>query len=372
MKGDEAPPRGWLLLGLCVLLVACVYARTLDGAFIWDDRYLTEEAGRLLLSPLAQAFQQPFWLGPPGEPGSHAYYRPLTSLSFMLDAAVHGENPSGFHLTNLLFHLVTTGLLFGLLRRRGNSDKTAFLLASAWALLPRLTEGAAWISGRGDVLAALCCLLALWVHRPGVRARLIGAMAIGFAALLCKESGVAVLVALFLLERSAAAATRSSSRAALLVLSVPAVGYLLLRLSAGATSVAEGIKLGFGARLLTGLEALGRYAFMLLDPLQPRSFFGQLGQTDYLFVALGVVVLGGLIFLATRWRRLSGETRALLVLGLVPLGLVLHLTAALPVEFVAADRYLYLPSAALLLAAAPAVGGGGSAGPAHPQGRVVV
>ena len=60
---------------------------------------------------------------------------------------------------------------------------------------------------------------------------------------------------------------------------------------------------------------------MLLDPLQPRSFFGQLGQTDYRFVALGVLVLGGLVILATRWRRLSGETRAFLALGLVPLGL---------------------------------------------------
>jgi protein O-mannosyl-transferase len=348
MTTGERAPRAALLLVLCLLLVACVYARAFDGPFIWDDRYLIADSESVRQGVVLQLFKQPFWLGPPGQAGSLSYYRPLTSLSFVVDFWLHGENASGFHLTNLLLHLLATGFVFGLLRQRQCEGRLAFLLTCVWALLPRLTEGAAWISGRGDVLAATFALAALWAYRPDSLARAWLAALLAFGALLSKESGIAVVLALVLLERGASARVRVVAPAAALL------AYLALRTAAGATSLGDGAALSVSARALTSLEALGRYAWMLLDPLQPRSLLGQLGHLQWRYVGAGVASAVALLVGATRWRKSSTPTRAFAVLAFVPLALVLHLTP-LPVTVVAADRYLYLPTAGLLLAAAPAL-----------------
>src|SRR5438445_6795651 len=111
MTSRAGEPRSGLLLGLCLLLVACVYIRALGGPFIWDDRHLISDSAAVRDLNLVQAFRQPFWLGEPGLSGSLAYYRPLTSASFVIDHALYGSNSSGFHLSNLLLHLLAVALL---------------------------------------------------------------------------------------------------------------------------------------------------------------------------------------------------------------------------------------------------------------------
>jgi tetratricopeptide (TPR) repeat protein len=93
---------------------------------------------------------------------------------------------------------------------------------------------------------------------------------------------------------------------------------------------------------------------MVVNPFQPRTFLGRPGHLEPLFVVLGVLALPGLVLLVSKVRRVTPVTRAFLVLALIPLLLVLHLTP-LPLVTVAADRYLYLPIAALLVALVPAV-----------------
>jgi len=350
-RADE--PRSGLLLALCLLLVACVYIKVLGGPFIWDDRHLIDEAPVARGVDVLQAFRQPFWLGEPGHSGSMTYYRPLTSVSFLIDTWLYGGNSSGFHFSNLILHLLSVSLLFGLLRSRGAGATLTLLLASCWALLPRLTEDAAWISGRGDVLATVASLAALTAYRPGSAWRFSCALLCAFLALLAKESGIAVLVALLLLElRQPALPESPRQRYRALLLALPLCLYALLRYRAGALSLGDGLRLGTTGRLLASLEAIGRYTFMLVNPLQPRSLLGQLGRVDWRFAALGAVTLAGLGFALRSVRRMTPETLALLALALVSIGLVLHLTP-LPLTVVAADRYLYLPSAALLLALAP-------------------
>src|SRR3954470_6027173 len=49
--------------------------------------------------------------------GYASNWHPLTWISHMLDCQIYGLKPGGHHLTNLLFHVANTLLLFGLLRR---------------------------------------------------------------------------------------------------------------------------------------------------------------------------------------------------------------------------------------------------------------
>jgi tetratricopeptide (TPR) repeat protein len=359
-SAGQRAPRGWLLLLLSLLAVAGVYLPALGGPFLWDDRHLIPEGTAPQAVDIKRAFTQPFWFGSSQSQASVSYFRPLTTLSLDWDRSLHGDVSAGYHLTNVAAHLLAMGLLFALLRRRV-SELVAFVVALGWALLPRLTEDAAWISGRGDVLAGALALGALWVHRPGSSLRLALAALLALGSSWCKEAGVAAFAALLVLELAGASAGRAkplSPRLGLLL--GPLLLYGASRFWAGAGSMGDGQSLGLAQRSITVLEALGRYAFMLANPFQPRSVIGQLGAPSWPFVVLGGGVALTAALVALRRPKLSPETTAYLVLGVTPLLLVLHV-APLPVTAVAADRYLYLPSAGLLLALAPALQGALSA-----------
>ena len=352
-QGARGEPRGWLWLSLLLAVVAGVYAPTLGAPFVWDDSRLVESP-ELRRLDLARAFLEPFWFGAPGEAGSSAFFRPLTSLSFGVDYQLHADNPAGYHLSNLLLHLLSTGVLFALLRRRRVGVPLAFALAACWALWPPLTEGVAWISGRGDVLAGLFALSALWAFRPERAGRLVLAAFFAQCSALSKESGLATFVALGILYAAAGIEPAPRTRRlGWLALGLPLALYAALRLNAGA-SAGDALPLPKLLRGYAMLEAVGRYGFMLLDPFQPRTFMGRLGQPTWSFVALGVAVLLALVATLPRWRRAVPDTLAYAALGLLPLALVVHVVP-LPVTVVASDRYMYLPTLGLVLSSATAV-----------------
>jgi len=230
-------------------------------------------------SPLADAtaslgdfLSRPFWTDSDAHALSLSYYRPLVSYSFALDHRLHGTNSGGFHLTNIVFHLVNTGLLFALLRRAGRAAWVAGLVALGWALLPRLAEAVAWISGRTDLLATTFAFGALLAWERSLPRRLLAALLL-LAGLLAKETAFAVLPALVAYEWRGG--SRASARVAGLLerlwpLLLAALTYAALRaLTIGLH--AGGLTLGMGERLMAVLEASGSYALMLLDAWRPRA-----------------------------------------------------------------------------------------------------
>jgi tetratricopeptide (TPR) repeat protein len=357
MTGAESKePRAGLFLILSLLIVACVYATVLQAPLVWDDTILITDSDRLRSLDLAPIFLKPFWIGSSAADVTQVYYRPLTTLSFAIDYRLHGENPAGYHLTNVGLHLLASGLLFGLLRRRGLSVALTFLLTTAWALLPRLTEGAAWVSGRTDVLATTFTLAALLVHLPARPKRMLWCAFLALCALLSKEVGAGAVVALALMELGSKASVLARGRRRWLAvwpLALTCLVYAGLRVAAHAIR-GDGPELALQGRALLVLEAAGRYALMLLDPIQPRSYIGRIGLPDGPFILLGAAVLIATIALLPQLRRATTETRAFLALGALALLLVLQVIP-LPITVVAADRYLYLPTAALLLAIAPSL-----------------
>lgn len=106
---------------------------------------------------------------------SHAAnWHPLTSLSLMLDREIFGLSAGGYHLTNLLFHIVNTLLLFFLFNKMTGTIYRSFFVAALFALHPLHVESVAWISARKDVLSAFFWLLtigayALYVKHPGIK-----------------------------------------------------------------------------------------------------------------------------------------------------------------------------------------------------------
>jgi len=91
-------------------------------------------------------------------------WHPLTWLSHMLDVELYGLNPGRHHLTNVLFHIANTLLLFGLLRRMTGTIWRSGLVAALFALHPLHIESVVWIAERKDVLSTFFGILAIWSY----------------------------------------------------------------------------------------------------------------------------------------------------------------------------------------------------------------
>jgi tetratricopeptide (TPR) repeat protein len=349
-------PRPGLLLCCLLVAVLAAYIPVLGGPFIWDDHHLVEESPLVQkLQPLSHYFRQGFWQGDDVEPG-RTYYRPLSILSLALDEKIYGENSSGFHITNLIFHLLSTCLLFDLLRARAVGAYGATLGTALWALHPRLTEAVAWISGRTDVLAGFFVLCALWAQRRRSPAGAASTAVCLLLGLLCKEVALAGVAAIVVLEFLDSPSARERLRRIVPVLLTLLV-YLALRANALGPSTERSVQLlPWGARLEACAAAIGHYFCMLCSPWFPDIQIGRLNHPRLAYVLLGGGVLlagfAGSAWLARRSPRISPEWAGALTLTAAALGLVLHLIP-FSVNVLAADRFLYLPLAGIVLAVTP-------------------
>ena len=149
-----------LLISLALVLITlATYWRLLSSDFVnYDDnKYVTEnhhvQAG-LTFPGLRWAF----------DIGYASNWHPLTWLSHMLDCQLFGLDPRGHHLTNLLFHLANTLLLFGVLKRMTGALWPSAMVAALFALHPAHVESVAWVAERKDVLSTFFFLLTLGTY----------------------------------------------------------------------------------------------------------------------------------------------------------------------------------------------------------------
>ena len=92
------------------------------------------------------------------------FWHPLTWLSLMADSQIFGGSPGGYHLTNLLLHIINTLLLFFFLSNATGKLWQSGFVASLFALHPLHVESVAWIAQSKDVLSTLFWLLTLWCY----------------------------------------------------------------------------------------------------------------------------------------------------------------------------------------------------------------
>jgi len=91
-------------------------------------------------------------------------WHPLTWISLMADIQFFGLSPGPMHLLNVLLHLSSALLLFGLLYAMTGYAWRSCFVAFLFALHPLHVESVAWISERKDVLSAFFFMLVLWSY----------------------------------------------------------------------------------------------------------------------------------------------------------------------------------------------------------------
>jgi tetratricopeptide (TPR) repeat protein len=190
----------WRELLLCLLLAGVtggVYSRACRNGFVnYDDNVYVEQNDEvqkgLTLETVRWAFTTTEMVN----------WHPLTWLSFELDDQVFGLKPYGYHLTNLVLHVLDTLLLFAALRALTGAVWRSGFVAALFALHPLHVESVAWVSERKDTLSTLFWTLALlayafYARRPGaLRYPLV---AVPFALGLLAKSMVVTLPCVLLL-----------------------------------------------------------------------------------------------------------------------------------------------------------------------------
>ena len=120
-----------------------------DNALILDKLFFLKN-----ISNFFRIFQQDvFYLSSSG-----SYYRPILTLSFMFDAQISGKWPFFYHLSNVLYHLIASLLLYLFLKKLKIEEKVAFLLSLIFLVHPVLTQAVSWIPGRNDSLLTVFTL----------------------------------------------------------------------------------------------------------------------------------------------------------------------------------------------------------------------
>jgi protein O-mannosyl-transferase len=150
--------------GIVIIVTAAflVYFPSLSGGFVLDDDlYLTRNNIVKASDGLCR-----FWCTLEAED-----YWPMTYTSFWIDWRLWGMDPTGYHLLNLVLHVVASLLIWLVLRRL--SIPGAFWTALIFALHPVNVESVAWISQRKENLAMLFFLLSiLWYLKYYMRSRI--------------------------------------------------------------------------------------------------------------------------------------------------------------------------------------------------------
>ena len=142
-----------------VITILCVYWQVRNFSFVnFDDRQYVSANYHVQAGLTAESIQWSF-------SATHASnWHPLTWLSHMLDCQIYGMTPGHHHMTNVLFHILNTLLLFFIFKRiSGSLWKSAFM-AALFALHPLHVESVAWVAERKDVLSTFFGMLTIWSY----------------------------------------------------------------------------------------------------------------------------------------------------------------------------------------------------------------
>lgn len=366
---DRSPRRPVRLAALAVALVAVLpYLHTLRHAFAYDDRVeVVENAYLRGVEGVPAILSHRDWAG--SGKGS-ATYRPLTTLSFALNHAVHGLAPSGYHLVNLLLHAAVSVLVLGLALGLGLPLAAATLAGLLFAVHPVHVEAVANVAGRKELLVTAFTLGAVLLHPVALRRgglRLVAAPLLGALAAFSKETGlvlIGVIVALDLLFRRAEVRAAPRRAATLYASYLAAVGvYLAARWAVlgslgmpGTTFLVNPIAdAPLLERIATALVVLGKGLQLSIAPvtLSPDYSYAAIPPVASALdprLALAVAALAGAAAFAAwpgRLRRVRLAAAAIYGFAIFPASNLL-----VPIGTIFGERLLYLPTVGFVLGVA--------------------
>ena len=143
--------RTWLLFIPLILLPVLLYSRIASFPLSnIDDPTITTNIQTILDS--GGSFSDAFRTDAFGGFNGDSFYRPIQTLSLMIDTILFGKGPGGYHLSSLILHILTVLLLFVFMQRLKISTGVSFMVAAVFSVHPIFTHAVCWIPARGDML----------------------------------------------------------------------------------------------------------------------------------------------------------------------------------------------------------------------------
>ena len=353
---------------ILVALTFAVFAPTLSADFVYDARL------QILTDPFLHDPRN--WLDVLSfrvlARDVLDFNRPVQLASLMLDAAIWGREPFGYHLTSILLHCGNVVLLWLVIRdvlRHGPGGAAddpgggrwpAFLGAALFAVHPLVTEAVCEPTFREDLLVAAFSLgaivLASGTRGGGDLLPAVGSAACCLLAVASKESGIAapvILAAYWRLFRHGEPRRgwlAASGGGAALVAAFVAARFLLEPSPSAIFESKPAYPGGsFAAAMAIEPRILALYAQLIVLPVNLCADYG-MPNVAHLPLPVALVILAvvaTLLVIGGRTDRRIAFGAVLLVVPLVPV------SNLVPIYRAAADRYLYLPlaGAAMIVAA---------------------
>ena len=342
-----------LWLAGIIILTFIAFSPSLKNGFTnWDDNvYLGENA--LIKSISGDNIKKMF----DTKNSVSNNYHPITILSLAIDYKLSGYNAKTFHITNLLFHLLNTALVFWFIfLLSGNKIIVATIVALFFGIHPMHVESVAWISERKDVLYTFFFMAALICYYKYIQ--VMGKMKVlqysfifllFLLSILSKAMAVVLPMVLLLVDYYSG---RKFDKYVILeklpffVLSI-VFGILASHIQSGAIAKFEIFT--WIQRIAFASYGMINYIYDLFLPVNLSCFYPYPtlveGHLPILFYFAPIIVLGlfVLVFLSTKKNKI-------LAFGF----LFFCITIALVLQFISvgqvimADRYSYIPYIGLL------------------------
>jgi len=144
---------------IIILTGLTAYLTSFQNSFVWDD------IGLITINPYIKNWKHigdiftSFLYHKTGDGGT--FYRPIVSLSFLMDYSIWKENPVGYHLTNLILHITNAILVYKIILNLFKEEKLGLFTALIFLVHPIHTEAVTYISGRADPIVTLFMLSSL-------------------------------------------------------------------------------------------------------------------------------------------------------------------------------------------------------------------
>jgi len=331
-------------LGLLMVAVGAVFANALAGSFHYDDFH------SLVLNPYIRD-----WANIPAfyfdtslfsADAEKAMYRPLLLTSYALNYAWGQYDSTSYHAANMAIHMGCIVLVWALAQRFNCGREGALVAAALFALHPLATEPVNYISSRSESLAALCMLAAFYFYRDKSRAWEKGlSWSFCIAGMMVKSIAIAlpaILVLYDVLWKRERVQWRRH-----MPYWVCSGAYLAIIITNRflSSSIAKAPR-PLGEQFLTQCKALVYYAQLIVMPthLNVEHQFS-VSQSLWGTTLLAVLFLASMVFIAVRSRQSSWLFWAgWIFVSLLP-------TLVVPLNVLVNEHRLYVPLAALALAA---------------------
>ncbi|MFH1853995.1 MAG: tetratricopeptide repeat protein [Candidatus Omnitrophota bacterium] len=339
-----------------ILIILIVFISSLANDFAWDDYDLVVSNPFIKsFSWLKEIFTNQLYKGNEKESN---FYRPLQLCSYILDYSLWQLNPFGYHLTNLILHMLNSVILYLLLMGIGLSPQIALFTCLIFGIAPMISGITFYISARADLLAVFFGFLSMlcFIKFTKVNRKIFYFLSLLFfvSSLFSKEMALTVPFLLMLIvsysdREKCYARLRMTLPYFLLILLYAAIRTRVFYLRGDdILQQASTAFVPFYARMITDIEVVARYLRLFFIPF-PLHMDWHINPS---YSILNIKIFASVVFLAAFFmacRKLYDNNRMVLFglswffIAIVP---VLNIY---PISVFFGEGWLYLPSVGIFI-----------------------